>query len=357
MKLTFIDYLVENTGPRIPHPEDSIFDGSAETAKYVQALQDVIDNPGGVSIKWDGGIALVFGRNEQGQFFCADKYMPAKGVFPASPAQWIEYDRARGADRSTGAVNLYRAIELIWSGLEAAVTETATFKGDLMHVGRLRADRGVYKFKPVTVEYHIPVDSAIGKLVTNKVGIVVVHQKNGAPWDGTGLVNAGNVAILDPTANIKFQLKNPVQLVKAAEQAVSKYGKISDDFLAGMDGVAQKAIKQYFNHKITKQTNEELASWLQHHVSGKQFKLLVGDDQDGYLYTNHEGYVSLTAIWNSVYALKVNLAEQLERQVTGFGQWVAGKQAGEGFVVNTAHGLVKLVNRDIFGGAHFAKMQ
>jgi hypothetical protein len=356
MKLSFIESLTEATadqGPRIPHPEDTIFDGAAEAQKYVQALIGVIADPGSISIKWDGGIALVFGRKTEGEFFCADKYMPARGVLPTSPAQWREYDQARGADRN----DLYAKIETIWDGLAEDVIAPGTYKGDLMSVGPTPVVNGMYEFRPTTVTYRIPPRSPIGQLIANKVGVIVVHQRDSAPWDGkTGLDNRGNVAVLNPTAGIRFTLNNPVKLVSAAQKAVSgNLATQAESFLKGMDGVAQAAIKKYFNHKITGQTGEELDVWLQHNVSGKQYRLLVGENQGGYIYKNAKGYQALLAVWNAIYALKVNLAQQLEGQVTGFEQWTGGKKAGEGFVVNTPLGLVKLVNRGVFGVAHFNK--
>jgi hypothetical protein len=355
MKLDFIQTLFEaGEGPRIPHPEDAIFESSAAAARYVQGLKEVVTNPGSITIKWDGGIALVFGRNAQGQFYCADKYMPAKEVYPTSPEGWVEYDRNRGADRN----DLYEKINLIWSGLEASVGPTAgSFKGDLMSVGVLKPVDGNFIFSPTTVEYRVPVNSTLGNLIAGKVGIVAVHQHNGSPWDGkSGLGNNGNVAILSPTAGIKFKLSNPVNLVKTADSTLQKYGAVVDKFLGGMDGVARVAIQKYFNHKITQQTNEELVPWLVKSVSAKQYKILVGENQDGYLIQNQDGYQALRAVWNSIYALKVNLAEQLEPQIQGFEQYTGGQKAGEGFVFNSkTAGLVKLVNRGQFGVAHFNK--
>jgi hypothetical protein len=60
-------------------------------------------------------------------------------------------------------------------------------------------------------------------------------------------------------------------------------------------------------------------------------------------------------VWNAVYQFKENLASQLEQQVSGFSQTVNGHQGGEGFVVPTNAGLIKLVNRGQFGAAHFNK--
>ena len=354
MKLDFLDYIFEaGEGPRIPHPEDSIFAGSASATKYIGALKEIIAKPGAGSIKWDGGIALFFGRNTAGQFVCADKYMPAKGVYPTSPQAWVEYDRQRGADRS----DLYAKIELIWAGLEAAVGSTqGLFKGDLMWTGVLEPIEGKYIFKPTTVEYRIPVAGALGKLIAGKVGGIVVHQFNDAPWDGkTGLTNAGNVAVLTPTAGITFSLKNPVKLVSDAEKAVASQGKLADDFLAGLAGTVKSAIQTYMNKKITKQTNDELVQWLPSNVSNKQVQLLIGANNDGYLMQNEAGLTAVFAIWNAIYRLKDNLCQQLEPQVKGFEQWTGGQQAGEGFVFPTSQGLIKLVNRAGFGAAHFNK--
>jgi len=52
MKLDFLDYIFEaGEGPRIPHPEDSIFAGSASATKSIGALKEIIANPGAGSIK------------------------------------------------------------------------------------------------------------------------------------------------------------------------------------------------------------------------------------------------------------------------------------------------------------------
>lgn len=356
MRLDFIDNLFEAAPTRIPHPEDSIFDGSQSAATYVKGLQEVIANPGSVSIKWDGGIALIFGYSPNGEFFINDKYMP-DGFFAKSAKDWEVYDTTMKASRAARP-DLYPKIAMVWEGIKAAVTERAVFKGDLMSIGQLQPQNGMFVFSPTTVEYRVPVKSALGQLIAGKVGILAVHQMNGAPWDGkTGIVNnKGNVAILSPTAGITFKLNSPTQLVNAATKAVSQYGKMSDEFLAGIQGVARQAIQKYFNHKITAQTNEEIVPWLQHNISAQQFKKLVGDNNDGYLFTNEQGFAALKAIWNAIYALKTNLAAQLEPQVQGFEQWTGGQKAGEGFVFNSpTAGMIKLVNRGVFGAAHFNK--
>lgn len=353
---TFRNIVVENSilteaGPRIPHPEDAIFDGSAEAKKYLEALKQAISNPGSGSIKWDGGIALFFGRLDDGTFVVTDKYMPDKGVFPKSPQEWIQYDQSRGANRA----DLYDKIKLIWPGLEQAVGNTkGLFKGDLLFTGRLKPANGYYIFSPVTVEYRVPVSSDMGKMLKDKVGAVVVHQFSDKPWTGTPPLKSTSVALIDPTAGITFSIKEPTKLIQNAEQAVNKFGNLADEFFDSLPKTAKDAIRKFANHQITKQTTDTLLPWLEKNVSNKQYQFLVGNN-DGYLIQNKAGLDAVFKIWNAIYQLKLNVAQQLEPQVKGFEQWTGGKQEGEGFVFPTNAGLVKIVNREGFGAAHFNK--
>lgn len=347
---SYVDFLTEAAeGPRIPHPEDSIFAGSAEATKYVEALRSIIRNPSEITIKWDGMIALYFGKDEAGRFFIADKYMPAKNVYPKSSKDWVEYDRNRGANRN----DLYQRIALIWSGLEQAVGSTpGTFKGDLMFAGSLEPVNNQFIFKPVTVEYHVPVNSDLGRLIAGRVGLVVVHQYNGSPWNGRGLASNTQVAVIPSNMGIRFTLKDPVKLSNDASIALAQTGTSVDQFLSGMPKVSQNALQTYLAHYKVRKTQLSLGDWLKDNVSGKQYKFLINDGT-GYLVKNRRGLEGLFKIWNSISALKENLAQQLEPQVQGMQQFVNGQNQGEGFVIPSSIGLIKLVQRSEFGAAHF----
>jgi len=365
MKLDFIDYLFESTidasNPRIPHPEDSIFVGSAESQRTVDDIAAIIRDPRGITIKWDGGIALYFGHTADGRFFVSDKYMYPKGIYATSPEQWVEYDH----NKKNGKIrtDLPAKLTMIWQGLKESVGETpGVFMGDLMHTGKLPLVNGNFVFKPTTVTYSIPENSPMGKLVRGKSGIMVVHKYNDRPWDGvTGLTNNSNVAIISPTAGNSFVLNEPTNLLNAAYAAISSYGSLADEFRTGVGTKsAMGTLKTFFNKKITgQQINGEpidsVAQYLTHYPA--QHKKLIGDGETGYIPQHMAGYEALIAIWNAIYALKVNLVQQLNAQVQGFGQTIDGKAGGEGFVFPTSTGLSKLVIRDAtgFGGTHFNK--
>jgi hypothetical protein len=354
----FRNLVVENSfiteeakGPRIPHPEDAIFDGGDSAKQYLNALKQAISSPESGSIKWDGGIALYFGNLPDGRFVVTDKYMPNKGVYPTSPEEWVEYDQQRGANRN----DLYEKIDLLWPGLKQAVSgTTGLFKSDLMAINP-KPQNGYFVFKPVTVEYRIPVESDLGKQLQGKVGFLIVHEFDNKPWRGEPAMNKSNVALIPASAGVTFNIKAPAKLINDAESVLSTNSKVIDDFLSGLSSVAREALKKYMNHKITKQTNDKLVPWLSQNISKSQYNFLVGTDGTGYLQQNAEGLNALVKVWNAIYKLKVNVSNQLENQVQGFEQSSGGQKGGEGFVFPTDSGLVKIVDRQRFGAAHFNK--
>lgn len=361
VKFDFINtILIEARAGAQPHPEDAIFEGAQAAKQALASLQYVIKNPGSVTIKWDGFPALIFGRMPDGRFTIQDKYMFDAKFFADSPAKWQEYDSRKASGKTRP--DLYAKLANIWKGLEQAVGNSdGFFWGDLLWWDQLKSTNGQFMFKPNVVEYHIPAKTPLGQKIARSVGGIVVHQyfadDNAKPqqWNGQGLNTDGPVVILTPNAGVNFKLDDPVQLTRGASAAVNQYSNLAESLLSGIDGVARQAIQKYMNKRITGQTNDELVDWLQSNVSAKQYKFLVGENSSGYLYQNEKGVTALFTIWNAMYALKANLAAQLEQQVQGIQQFVNGQQQGEGFVFNTPQGLVKLVNRGTFSAALFAK--
>ena len=245
--MKFIQTLTE--GIRTPHPEDSIFSGSAEADRYIKALGSVIANPANVTIKWDGFPALIFGRLRDGRFTIQDKYMFDNKFFADSPKMWEQYDLQKKSGNTRP--DLYAKLQNIWRGLEQAVgNSSGFFWGDLLWSEQLPPHNGVYSFKPNVVEYRVPIDSPLGKKIKRSVGGIVVHQyfaddsARPAQWNGQGLTRNGSVVVLTPSAGIQFKLDDPVQLSKAASAAVNQYSNLADQFLAELPGVVRQALQK-----------------------------------------------------------------------------------------------------------------
>lgn len=368
MKFEFVEYLMEAANPRTPHPEDAILSGSQAAAQQVAGLKAVISNPSGLTIKWDGKPALIFGRDKDGQLAVMDKYMFDAGFLAKNIEDWKQYDANKASGNLRGS--LYSLLEVIWPGLDAATKSPGFYWGDLLYAGQLTPQNGKYVFQPNLVEYQIPINSPVGKQLAGTAGGIVVHQYfdqvGGQPvqWNGNGLTNVpGGVAIVTPTAGNRFVLKTPVQQERAADAALKKYGAAVDELLGSIPQSTRDRIKTYFNKFITRQTTEPLHTWLAANVSKVQYNALAGDDNTGKLFAQtpdgeiveSPGYEGLKAIWNSIFAFKQNLAKQLAPQVQGIEEYVNGQPAGEGFVFPTPNGLVKIVDREVFSAANFAK--
>lgn len=363
--------------PRIPHPEDAVFQGGAKAAQQQLAgLESAAARPENITIKWDGKPALIWGRMPNGRLAVMDKYMFDAGFAAQSPGDWQRYDQQKASGKLRS--DLYPKIQALWSGLDAATKGPGFYWGDLLWAGRLKPSNGQYQFQPNTVKYTIPVNSEIGQLIADKTGGIVVHQrfddlgdKTAKSWDGQGLENVpGGVAIISPTMGIRFRIQKPN--LSAARAAIQQYGAAVDDFLASVPATVRQKLQTYFNQRITGGTTFQLANWLRLNVSARQYQELVTgqpaadgsynarENPPGKLFTvdaagkikPSAAYVGLTEIWNAVYDAKMALVQQLEQQIQGLGQEVAGQAQGEGFVVNTPQGLIKLVNRGVFGPAN-----
>lgn len=369
MYFEFVEYLMEATDARTPHPEDAILAGSAAAAQQVAGLKAVISNPRNLTIKWDGKPALIFGRDKDGQLAVMDKYMFDAGFLAKSIEDWKRYDSQKASGNLRGS--LYSLLEIIWPALDQATQGAGFYWGDLLYAGKLQPQQGKFVFQPNLVEYRIAVNSSLGKQIAGTVGGIVVHQYfsqvggKSTQWNGKGLANVpGGIAIISPTAGNSFTLKTPVQQERAAESALKKYGAAVDELLASIPQSTRDRIKTYFNKFITRQTTEPLHTWLATNVSKVQYNALAGDDFTGKLFAQtpdkeiveSPAYVGLKAIWNSIFAFKQALAKQLAPQVQGIEEYINGQPAGEGFIFPTSTGLVKIVDREVFSAANFAKM-
>ena len=358
MRLDFVDFLFEGTSsnPRIPHPENSIFTSSAEARRAVDTLKEIVGHPEKISIKWDGEIALFFGRDANGKFFCSDKYMYPKGILAHSVQDWITYDQTK----KSGSVrpDLYKKLTAIWPSLEQSVGPTpVVYKGDYFTVGQ--PVKGSYVLRGPTVQYTVPANSVPGQALVGKTAVIFVHSVNDQPWTGRGLNGAGKVAVFGPNVGNTFGLgtydRQLTQLVKTAENAVNRNGGIVDQFFNQLGTKSARAkLEQWFNQRVTHQTNDEINDWLRKN-DPSNYKKLVGDNNGGLLYRNIKGWNALKEIYNSIYQLKDYLDRALTQQVKTVGMTTPGGAGGEGFVFNSdTAGPIKLVSSG-FRQSHFNK--
>lgn len=338
----------------LDHPEDLVFlDGSQGANRAIQASVNTVKNPQTVTIKWDGYPALIFGRGANGKFSIMDKHMFNKkdlsGRQVFSPEQFVEYDRARGVDRS----GLHQLINEIWPGLEKADRSKGYYWGDLLFSQPLQDQNGMYKFRanPNGITYTVDTNSEVGQLFKGKQAAIVVHQfippnaastDEATPLDGTigNLKNNSNVAIVPAKMPITPKLKLDNKLVKNAQSSIAKYGQSVDQLLNTAPQAASTfrgLFTTYINKKIVAGDLNNLVDGFMKYFNSRPMTDAMRAKLTQHLQENKEGLVGAFTIWAALYQLKMSIVDQLNKAaeaspVKGYLQ--DGTQTQEGFVSN-----------------------
>ncbi len=362
--------LIEAKG-HLDHPEDLvILNDIAGANQALSAILATAKNPKSITIKWDGYPALIFGRGANGKFSIMDKHMFNKkdmsGRKIYSPKDFIKYDQARGVDRA----ELHSLISNIWSSLQQASQGTKGYYwGDLLFHKPLKDQNGLYKFKanPNGITYTVAVDSELGKLLSDKIAGIAVHQyldPSAASTDeaktlnGTigNLNNNTDVAIVPSAMPITPNVKVNANLVKKVQSSISKYG---NDIKKLMSTAPQarntfnQLFTTYINKKIVAGDLSNLAQDFMDYFEQRPMTVAMKKKLADHLNANKNGIVGLFTVWSALYQLKMNTVEQLataaeQSPVQGYLQ--SGQQSQEGFV---SQGL-KFVDRMGFSRQNLA---
>lgn len=365
--------LFEDKG-HLDHPEDAIFLGGSQYAtKAVQACVSTAQNPKSITIKWDGYPALIFGRGPDGEFTIMDKHMFNKrdgsGRVNYSPQAFFKYDQARGVNRE----GLYPIIKQIWNGLAQEDRALGYYWGDLLFSQPLQEKNGLYTFRanPGGITYTVDADSTVGKLMTNKVAGIAVHQFIPAEAVSTDqaqslegsigkLKNTSNVAIVPSAMPITPKLTLNTTQVKRCQTAIQKYGPSVDRMLqapAGTKSVFNSNLfTVYINKKIVSGNLNNLMKDFMEYLGTRPMSEAMKAKIFPHVEANQAGIAGAFLIWSEIYKLKMTIVQQLDKAsktgpVKGYLQ--DGTQTQEGYV---AYGF-KFVDRMGFSRQNLAARQ
>jgi hypothetical protein len=359
MLLEFITTLTE--GIRTPHPEDFILNGSQAATDAINGMLAAVSNPSIVSIKWDGSPAIIFGRRPADGVFTMNykEYIGQPGGQVTSAQELLNFYAQHGKNMDVGQKlsNMFDAVaSIVPTGF------TGFVQADVMWTEPVSNDKGYFVFQanPYGVQYKVKADSAVGKeiqgrpfgLAVHTVGTDVERTSKGTELVGkTSMQGSGGLAktnqyitVLTGTMGNRFKLREPVQQVRAAQAAVQRFAQSDgDDFLSKLTQTTVAKLQTYYNRKYTGQAAD--AGWLANNITKPQFAIVAAEE-------NRPVMEAMDAAYVAIYALKLAVLEQLEPQVQGVEQYVNGVPKGEGFVINTPSGFIKLVNRGVFSTAN-----
>jgi len=354
----------QNVGGRakgIEHLEDLVFrKGSAGVDEALAIIQHAAQAPQRtVSVKWDGKPAVVFGRKPAtGEFVLTDgSGFEAKGYdgLATSPKMMAQIQSTRPGDRA-GITQLYADL---WPQLEAAVPTNfrGYVKGDLLYYPEnpWTEEAGNLVFKPNTVQYRIPLKSALGQRIANSSTGLAVHTMyadQGEPKqplsrvafnDVPGLlliepIYGKNVAGTEPE-----QTKRQANLIAQIKQLRKQKGAAIDTLFNPAELRAMqitdlaKLCVDYINSRIRTGGNFDnllggFGEYLQATVTPRKFANIVE-----YLKSpssNTEGMAAAFTLFILLHELKLDILRNLDIKDPGHEGWVMATPAGYAKAVN-----------------------
>ena len=172
---------------RIQHAEDLVFfQGSKGAMRVIDSLRKMAGGEHkNVTLKWDGSPALIFGRDENGEFIFTDKSGFGKkgGVGRTKSPDDLKAEllgRSGGKDKDKpDRIAFADKMASIFPVFEKALDKNfrGYFKGDLLYYDTPEVKDGNYTFKPQIVTYNIDTKSDLGKRIGKSRTGIVIHRE------------------------------------------------------------------------------------------------------------------------------------------------------------------------------------
>ena len=335
---------------RIPHIEDLVFDRGTRGIEEAMNIMNhaAEDTRKHTTVKWDGKPAIIWGRDENGQFVLTDKSgFGAKGYQgrATSMQQLAGIMQARGGDRG----ELIGVYEKLWPLLEAATPPNfkGYIQGDLLYTNTPPEVSGAYEFKPNFVEYRIPASSRLGEAIgASEVGIAAHTRYKTAdarpePIHHINLNKVPGLLIVEPTVKDIKNVTPNKKLVQQLRQIVSQHGAAINglfnpaELRAAQVSDLPALCKRYVNSRITSDYENllgDFGAWLQKSVTPRKYNNIVE-----YLQSPRSNMDGITAAFSAfllLHEIKTDMLEQLDRQEPGHEGWVLATPAGRAKLVN-----------------------
>ena len=357
---------------RIQHAEDLIFwEGSNGASRAIQQLQALTGTSKALTIKWDGSPAVVFGRNPNGEFIFTDKSgFIAKGydgrATNADDLEGAIMQRAKGDKKKMQGYKQYASkMKGVFEIMQNAVPESfqGYFVGDMLYFDTPKKSGNSYVFKPNVVQYKVDAESVLGqKIGQSKVGVVVhnlMSEKGRTlPAKQLNMIQGKELLAIPPTTVNK---KEPIQSkgVDQLKSLLANSGKSIDKLLDRNTLSQMKLVDlsnilySYTNSKVDsgmKNLGKDFLQWLQSSTVSQPKKIKITE----YVKQNIDAFSKLWMLVGGIMQVKDSIISQLDTAQGDIQATVNGKPGGEGYVLNTPSGNIKLVKRSAFTRANRA---
>jgi hypothetical protein len=223
---------------------------------------------------------------------------------------------------------------------------------------------GRYQFKPNVVTYSVTPDSVLGKKIAkSSVGVVIhsmINEQGTEQPVPDDLEFKGSKLLVVPPVTVS----NPVQLdttqLAQVKSMLTQHARDIDTVLDRNKLTAMKVsdfaniLYTYVNSKVLtgmKDLGRDFVKWLTTTSAvsrNKQGKIV------DYVKQNVVGFNALWKVFAGIQAAKDAVIAQLDNQGSDVTASINDQPGGEGYVIQTAQGPIKLVNRAGFSKVNFA---
>ena len=364
------DILLEDA--RIHHLEDFVlWNGSQGASQALDALSNINKNLKSVTIKWDGAVGVIFGRNPNGEFIFTDKAgFVAKGydgrVTNADDLGAMIQNRAKDVSKAADYKVFADKMKSVFPIIESATPENLAgyYRADILYFQQPELKDGRYQFKPNVVTYSVTPDSVLGKKIAkSSVGVVIhsmINEQGTEQPVPDDLEFKGSKLLVVPPVTVS----NPVQLdttqLAQVKSMLTQHARDIDTVLDRNKLTAMKVsdfaniLYTYVNSKVLtgmKDLGRDFVKWLTTTSAvsrNKQGKIV------DYVKQNVVGFNALWKVFAGIQAAKDSVIAQLDNQGSDVTASINDQPGGEGYVIQTAQGPIKLVNRAGFSKVNFA---
>ena len=361
-------------GARIEHLEDLVFRELPPSKGANRALQSLINMEKGghtdVTVKWDGSPAVIFGRNDDGDFIFTDKSgFTAKGydgkAKSADDVETMLKNRPGYTKNPEGYSVLIDKMKSAYTAFEKATPKDykGFFKGDMLYFDTPKVQDGHYVFTPNIVTYKVTTDSSLGEQIgASKTGIVIHREVDSVGSEGP-LSNAdifeGNDVLVVPPVQAQSAPQIDDTSVKELKAVIAKDAAAMDS-LININTLTELKMKDlpkifyaYMNSKVDTGLDNlggDFMDWVNNNnkISGVKQKRIAE-----YITNNQQGFNALWEVVAKIQQVKDDVIFQLDNQpgapvkqsMTSKDDSVDG---GEGYVLAHPGGDIKLVPRKTF---------
>jgi hypothetical protein len=363
-------------GARIQHAEDIVFwEGSKGAKRAIEALKNL--EQGGhtdVTVKWDGSPAIIFGRNEQGEFVLTDKSgFSAKGYDGKSTSSKdlekmiLNRKLSKGIEPEDSYRLFAGNMRDIFDEYEKATprNHVGYFKGDLLYYNTPLLNKGNFTFKPNIVTYTVDAKSVLGMQIAKSKSAVVIHNEIDINGNETSLkidpvtFFKGHEVLVVPPVTIQEAPQVNDNEIKNLQALTSKNAAAIDKLLNKNTLTAMKItdfpsiLYTYVNSKVDtgmENLGTDFLEWLSTSKVSQNKKGKIAE----YIGKQQAGFAAIWQIVAGIQNVKHDIINQLEAQDVPVKAYINDNPGGEGFVMAHPEGAIKLVDRGGFTAANRA---